>query len=101
MASLEHELEARKTKLAAAEGDLDAAVLRLMLAKAELAAGELARGLVDAVWLKEAAARHMLISGFLAAPLAHIQNEELRALVAAHVAAHVPGGDGKGDLANV
>ncbi|HCD17395.1 MAG: SufD family Fe-S cluster assembly protein [Rhizobiales bacterium TMED83] len=51
--------------------------------------------------IDEAAARHMLISGFLAAPLAHIENEELRALVAAHVAAHVPGGDGKGELANV
>ena len=41
--------------------------------------------------IDEAAARHMLISGFLAAPLAHIENEDLRACVAAHVTAHVPG----------
>ena len=41
--------------------------------------------------IDEAAARHMLISGFLAAPLAHIENEDLRSLVAAHIGEHVPG----------
>lgn len=48
--------------------------------------------------IDEATARHMLISGFLAAPLAHIENEDLRARVAAHLGAHVP--DGGHDGAN-
>ena len=48
--------------------------------------------------IDEATARHMLISGFLAAPLAHIENEDLRARVAAHLGAHVPnGGHGSGN----
>jgi Fe-S cluster assembly protein SufD len=42
--------------------------------------------------IDEAAARHMLISGFLAAPLTHIEDEDLRACVAAHLGAHVPDG---------
>ena len=50
--------------------------------------------------IDEAAARHMLISGFLAAPLAHIENEDLRACVAAHVAAHVPGCENDGEGIN-
>ncbi|MEC8099358.1 MAG: hypothetical protein VX091_03940, partial [Pseudomonadota bacterium] len=50
--------------------------------------------------IDEAAARHMLISGFLAAPLAHIENEDLRACVAAHVAEHVPGCENGGEGIN-
>ena len=50
--------------------------------------------------IDEAAARHMLISGFLAAPLAHIENEDLHACVAAHVAAHVPGCENDGEGIN-
>ena len=56
--------------------------------------------------IDEAAARHMLISGFLTVPLAHIEDEGLRSLVAAHIAEHVPGcknigEDISGSLGNV
>ncbi|MBL6786360.1 MAG: SufD family Fe-S cluster assembly protein [PS1 clade bacterium] len=40
--------------------------------------------------IDEASARHLLISGFLAAPLAHIKNQNLRALVRRHLGTHVP-----------
>ena len=48
----------------------------------------------------EAAARHMLISGFFAAPLTYIEDEDLRACVAAHLGAHVPGGRNGGETIN-
>ena len=39
----------------------------------------------------------MLISGFLAAPLTYIEDEDLRACVAVHLGAHVPNGRNGGE----